>query len=252
MTQEKKTIGDITSLFTYFDATRKKGADPEPGQIVFAPTLFTDRKPMIADASRSNPHTHAQANIVVRTVDDKVDFRGKPERLPIYSQSLAQTEELVMSRAKKRPCVILAKTDGVDHRKLPVGQQGKALNAFDAAYWLAPIYSVSSGKETRSFGPVMTARVKCMMYPEFMYVPPSGLTIKNPGVIRLDRMFWSFLLAASDPQDLFLSPDIIGICWSQIRLLVGDTPDPDYIALQELMLLDLPEECRPLATAVGD
>lgn len=245
MTQEAKPIDDISILLPYFDATRKKGVDPEPGQIVFAPTLFTDRKPMIADASRSNPHTHDQANIVVRTVDEKVDFRGKPGRLPIYSQSLAQTEELVMSRAKKRPCVILAKTDGVDHRNLPIGQQGKALNAFDAAYWLAPIYSVSSGKETRSFGPVMTARVKCMMYPEFMYVPPSGLTIKNPGVIRLDRMFWSFLLAASDPQDLFLSPEIMGICWSQIRLLVGDAPDSNYFPMRDLMLMDLPADCQP-------
>lgn len=242
---DEKAIADISHLLTYFDPKRKMGADPEPGQIVFAPTLFTDRKPMIADASRSNPHTHAQANIVVRAVDDKVDFRGKSSRLPIYSQHLSQTEELVLSRAKKRPCVIMAKTDGVDHKKLPVGQQGKALNAFDAAYWLAPIYSVSFGQETRSFGPVMTARVKCMMYPEFMYVPQSGLTIKNPGVIRLDRMFWSFLLAASEPQDLFLSPEIMGICWSQIRLLVGDSPDPNYFPMRDLLLMDLPENCKP-------
>ncbi|TCS72158.1 hypothetical protein EDC61_10673 [Sulfuritortus calidifontis] len=90
----------------------------------------------------------------------------------------------------------------------------------------------------------MTARVKCMMYMEFVYVPQSGLIIRNPSVIRLDRMFWSHLLGASEPQSLFLTPEILGICWNQIRILSGDTPEEDYVSMRELLLMDLPEECK--------
>lgn len=247
MANDEKEIGDISMVFPYFDTGRRAvgGAKPEIGQIVLAPTLNTDRKPLIADVRRSDPHTHTQADFVARPVDDKVDFRGKEGRLPIHSLNLAQTAEVVLARAKKRPCVILGMTDGVDYRGLPVGQQGKAMNAFDSAYWLAPLYSISTGQKQRSFGPVMTARVKCMMYPEFMYVPQSGLILKNPGVIRLDRMFWSFLMGACDPQDLFLSQDVLGMCKSQLCLLFGGTPDPDYLNLRDLMLVDLPKECLP-------
>lgn len=243
MAQEPNGVCDISDLFDYYDKSRKGGSTPDIGQIVFTPVTHNDRKPpQIADAKRSDPHSHTKADIVIRSINDKVDFRGKPDRLPLYAMSLQQTEELLVVRAKKRPCVVLARTDGVNHKTLPAGQQGMALNAFGEAYLMAPIYSVSTAAKARSFGPVMTARVRCMMYPQFVYVPQSGLTIKDHGVIRLDRTFWSHLLGASEPQNLFLTTDTLGICWNQIRMLSGEAPDTNYIELRELLLAYLPTD----------
>lgn len=237
-------VEDITELFEYFDTARKPSQRPDVGQVVLAPVLSHDKKHQIAEAKRSDPHSHTRADIVIRSVDDKVDFRGKPGRLPIYAMSLAQTEELVVTRAKKRPCVILAKTTAVDVQALPASQRGKALSAFGESYLLAPIFSVTTAIETRAFGPVMTARVKCMLYPEFMYVPQSGLIIKEHGVMRLDRTCWSHLLGASEPQPLFVSSAILGFCWEQIRVLAGNAPSQDYKESRELMLSCLPAECQ--------
>jgi len=133
----------------------------------------------------------------------------------------------------------------IDHKTLPEGpQRNKALNSFDRCYCLAPIYSVSTADKARSFGPVMTARVKCMMYPEFVFIPQSGLIIKNPGVIRLDRMFWSHLMCATDIENLFVSTEVLGIVWNQIRILSGETPSENYSELRDLLLSYLPEDCQ--------
>ena len=245
MASKAEEAQDLTYLFTYYDSSRKLSSAPEIGQVVFTPVTNMDKKPQIADAKRSNPETHAKAEIVVRPADDKIDFLGKPGRLPIYAISLGETEEIIMTRAKKRPCVILAKTDGVNHQTLPSGpQQNKALNAFNTAYLLAPIYSVSTPDKARSFGPVMTARIRGMMYPEFVFVPQSGGVIKHNGVIRLDRTFWSHMNGASQPQPLFLSNEILGVCWNQIRILSNEQPDDEYLELRDILLEYLPEDCK--------
>jgi len=155
-----KHVSDISALLTYYDLARQAAQKPDVGQVVLAPVLSHDNKHQIADAKRSDPHSHGRADIVIRPVDDRIDFRGKPERLPIYALSLGQTEELVVTRAKKRPCVILAKTAALKVQTLPASQQGKALNAFGEVYLLAPIFSVTTHKKATSFGPVMTARVE--------------------------------------------------------------------------------------------
>lgn len=243
--QDAAGVNDVTDLIEFYDTSRKPSQKPEVGQVVSTPVLHSDHKPhQIADAKRSDPTSHGKTEIVIRPVDDRKDFRGKSDRLPLYNMALGLTEELVITRAKKRPCVILAKADSVDHTKLPQAQKGKALNAFGEAYLLAPIYSVSTADKTRAFGPVMTARVKCMMYPQFVYVPQSGLIIKNQGVMRLDRLFWSHLVGATDPEPLFLTPQILGICWNQIGVLSGKAPEKDYTEMRDLLLAYLPDDCK--------
>jgi len=238
-------VDDITALIEFWDKQRKQGTAIELGQIVFTPVPNTERKPTVADAVRADPHSHRQADLAIRPLDEKTDFRGKPARLPIKALHLAQTEEILISRAKKRPCLVLAKTEGVDSKSLPVGRQrDQALNAFQGAYCVAPIYSVSTAEAPTSFGPVMTARIKCMMYPEFIYVPPSGLIIKDPGVIRLDRLFWSHLASATTAENLFVTDSIIGICSNQIQILRGLPPSKDYLDMRALMMMSLPENCK--------
>jgi hypothetical protein len=214
-------------------------------QVVFTPVHFTDRRPHIIDAARSDSIGHRAADLDVRLLDERRDFKHK-DRLPIKALHLGSTEELLAIRAKKRPCLIIGASDGVDWKSLPVGvQQNKAMNSFDRVYLLAPLYSVSTVQEPSSFGPVMTVRIKHMMYPEFVYAPRSGGIVNQDSVIRLDRVFWTQLTAVSDPQDLFVSRDVMGICWNQIAILGGNAPaDADFSELRELMLQDLPTEYK--------
>jgi hypothetical protein len=237
-------VEDLSVLFDYYRNKSKPVNQTEIGQIVFTPVLNTERRPHIADAQRLDSYTHTSAQLFIRPMHDTSDFRKK-DRLPIAALHLGETEELVVSRAKQRPCLILAKSEGVDSASLPEGpQRKKALNAFTDIYCLAPIYSISTAKKSTSFGPIMTARIKCMMYPEFVYAPPSGLIIDTPGVIRLDRIFWSHLIAASEPQPLCITSEILGICWNQLKILTGKIASAKYIELRELLLSYLPSECN--------
>ena len=229
----------------YYDKSRKMAATPQVGQIVFTPVQFTERRPHVVEAVRSDPAGHRSADIQIRPLHDTQDFQAK-QRLPVKALNLANTEELLAVKAKKRPCLVVASSKGVSWKSLPSGvQQNKAINAFDAVYLLAPLFSVSTAHEPTSFGPVMTARIRHMMYPEFVFAPQSGGIITQHSIIRLDRTFWATLLAASEAQDLFVSNEIMAICWSQLAILGGNLPfDSTYAEIRECMLEDLPTEFK--------
>ncbi len=238
-------IPDVTELFPYYnDARKPNGAQPEAGQIVWAPVTNSGHRPMIADAVRQDPADHHRSEMRIRPHDPQIDFRGKANRLPIKALNLESTAEIVVSTARMRPCLVLTQFDGVDANKLPVAQQGKARAAFQAVFLLAPIYSVSTADKVRAFGPTMTARVKCLMYPEFVFVPRKGLTLKSDGVARFDRSFWSPLIFGIQPENLFVSNEVMGIAWNQIRLLIGQEAAKDYEELRDLMLACLPDEYK--------
>lgn len=238
------SVEDISLLIKYYES-RKPINKYEVGQIVFAPVSFTDRRPHVYDVKRSDPTSHNQVKHQFRLLDDNVDFRRKPDRLPIAALALGETEELLAIKAKMRPCLILGKVEGVDPKTLPEGaQRNKAQNGFDCAYLLAPIYSVSSEHKETQFGPIMTARIKCMMYPEFIYAPQKAPALEVPGVIRLDRAFWTHLIACSEPTDSYLSKEMMGICWTQIKIILGDQPSDEYSELRDLLLSELPTECK--------
>lgn len=239
------SIEDISLLVQYYDTDRKSVTKYEVGQIVLAPVSFTDRRHHVYDIKRLDSTSHTQVKYQFRLLDDNQDFRKKPDRLPIAALSLGETEELLAIRAKKRPCLILAKVEGVNPNTLPEGvQRKKALNGFDNSYLLAPIYSVSTGHKETQFGPVMTARIKCMMYPEFIYAPQNSPTLAVPGVIRLDRAFWTHLIACSESTTTYLSNEMMGICWTQLKIILGDQPSEEYSELRDLLLSELPGECK--------
>lgn len=235
---------DLSSLVTYYDTSRKSSSNIEVGQIVYTPVVYENRRQNVIEVQRSDSTSHNRTTHIFRPLVDETDFRKK-DRLPIAALSLGETEELLAIRAKQRPCLVIAKIDGVHPSTLPEGtQRNKALNAFDGMYLLAPIFSVSNGFKETCFGSVMTARVRCMMYPEFVYAPPIKPALDVGGVIRLDRFFWSHLVACTEPYDIFATQEILGVCWSQIQIMNGTKPSDEYIELRDILLSYLPKECR--------
>src|SRR3990172_5424525 len=99
-------IQDVSNFYSYWDQSRQNAQLPLVGQIVYAPVLNCERVPTVADAVRSNQHSHGSADLDIRAMN-ATDFQGKPNRLPIAALHLRQTEELIVSRAKKRPCLVV-------------------------------------------------------------------------------------------------------------------------------------------------
>lgn len=240
------TVEDISLLVKYYDINRKAVEKFEVGQIVFTPVAFTEKRHNLYDVRRSDATAHDSVSFKFRALDDTLDFRKKADRLPIKALALGETEELLAVKAKMRPCLVVARLDRLgDINTLPDGvQRNKALNSFNAIYLLAPIYSISHGSKVTIFGPVMTARIKCMMYPEFIYAPQNPPLFLTPKIIRLDSMFWGHLIACTEPCTTYLSKEMMAICWAQIKMISGEQPSQDYSDLRELLLSALPAECK--------
>lgn len=238
-------IEDLSSLVGgFYDESKSHSGQYEIGQIVFVPVLEMRRKPFIADAIRTNSYTHSEVTLHIRDQNDD-DFKGKEKRTPIKALRLDENHELVLSRAKCRPSLIIGKTNGIDLSTIPAGRQrDRLLNGFADMYLLAPIYSISTSDKIRAFGPVITARIKCLMYPEFIYMPRSGGILKVPGVARLDHLFVHALTAGINHTDLFAIDEIMAVAHEQLKILIGKEPSDKYLEARELLLEFLPDDYK--------
>lgn len=238
-------IEDISTLIGgYYDQKKSHSGEFEVGQVVFVPVLETRRRPWIADAIRADSYTHQEVSLEVREQNGG-DFKGKEKRTPIKALHLDENHELVLSRAKCRPCLILGKSDGVDSTSIPEGKQRhKALNAFSPKFIIAPVFSCSTPHKHTSFGPVMTARIKCMMYPQFLYMPRSGGILQVSSVARLDEMFVHSLEVVADDTGLFVIDEIMAMAHEQIKILIGKEATKEYKDARELLLDCLDEQYK--------
>ncbi len=75
------------------------------GQLCWIPTLHLNKIPMILEVERADPKEVYATKFRVRNLIEK-DFRQRP-KLPIKSLNLRETEELIVSKAKKRPAIVV-------------------------------------------------------------------------------------------------------------------------------------------------
>src|SRR5687767_11494168 len=102
---EAEAPEDVGTLYgRFYDETRKSSGAPEPAQIVFCPVLESERRLRIADVRRIDSHAHTEVTLRIRE-QQKGDFLGKDDRLPIKALKLDRTQELIISRGKLRPCL---------------------------------------------------------------------------------------------------------------------------------------------------
>lgn len=241
---------DLSSLFgNYYDGAWKPDKGISAGEIVFLPVPESRRRHWIGEVTRADGRSHTNATIKIREqIAD--DFKGKNNRLPIAALSLDSSHEIVVSRAKLRPAVVIASTVAVNCESLPEGpQRNKALNGLCQRFIVAPIYSVSRPNAAKTFGPVMTARVRGMMYSEFFYLPRSGSILTWPGVVRLDHVLHSELIDC-ERTSLKLADRILAVLLEQFRLMIGGEASNEFKELRELLVACIPANClgQPTAT----
>lgn len=234
---------DLESILPTFSDNQKTinalpGPDGPPlvGQVIFTvvPEVLTPW--YVFDAERSDQISHRKVYGQARSYKAGVDFRQKKDRLPIYTLSLKNSEELLFATAKQRPCVVLAKSGNIADIELPPADRNIARKAFNRpAYLVAPAYAVGTFQEPRSVTPTIAARAQCLVYPQMMYLPKTSGGLRYDGVVRLDRAFWTTLPPPTECCAITLSGERLEVLRGQLQVLQGIEPGPDYEAYVELL-----------------
>jgi len=223
----------------------------ESGQIAWVPTPFAADIPQIMEVERESPDDHFASKFQIRNMKES-DFRKK-QKLPIKLLNLGETEELVVTRSKLRPCIVLkiGQTSFSDLTKA-LKQSGKGhLEKEDLA--VIPIYSVEKEGGDTGFPAVMVARIKALMYPQFFFCPKHPATVPNNSIARLDRIFFIRpLFPAVQPMDAALSPDALMVLRSMLAVLLGlvmsEAEFEAFSAVRNLVQEALPDEAKsPIA-----
>src|SRR5918992_5294143 len=79
---------------------------PVVGQFCWVAAPHIDRIPRIMEVERESPTEHYATKFKIRNMTDQ-DFKKK-QKLPIWSLTLRETEELFLQKAKKRLAITIA------------------------------------------------------------------------------------------------------------------------------------------------
>lgn len=217
------------------------------GHFVWCPVPHLDEVPRILEVERASSETHyaTKFEIIQMTGDH---FKTK-RKLPIKALALGDTEELLISKAKKRPCLVVACNntafkDGVIATEL----KGRR-HLQDNSMILAPIYGSATPEDDKGFPPIMVARIRAFLYNQFYYLPKgcpkTKISFEKEGVVRLDRLFPASPNRGVTPANKKLSTEPLVLLMAVLRERFGAPPDDDLKVVREILYETLPEDCRP-------
>ncbi len=217
------------------------------GQFVWCPVPHLEEVPRILEVERATSETHYASKFEIVQMTSG-HFRKK-QKLPIKLLSLGETEELLISKAKKRPCVIVA-CDNTAFADAPlVAELKKRRHLQDSSMILAPIYGLATPEDEKGFPPIMAARVKAFLYRQFFYLPKvcpkTKVSFDKEGIARLDRLFAASPTRGVEPMDIKLSEEPLLLLMAVVRERFGGKEDENLKTVRELLFEALPEDARP-------
>jgi len=207
----------------------------QPGQICWVPTPIIDPIPRILDVERNTPTEHEDVKFFLREANQSKDFKKSDRSLPIKYLNLRSNEELLTQRAKKRPAIILS--SGVDYfpeiEKL-LKQKGKKHQQQDCMF-LIPCYGIQKDEYGNGFIPEIVARIQCLMYRQFFYLPPSAKFLEM--IARFDRIqiVIEKTPAAIEPSEICLSDELLGLFISMFSFCISGKTDNNLDAVKEII-----------------
>jgi hypothetical protein len=241
----------ITQLIAQFyrelprEAFRK---EPTIGQLCWMPSLHINRIPMIMEVERADPKEVYATKFRIRNLKEN-DFKAR-EKLPIKSLSLRITEELIVSKAKKRPAIVLWGSPMIfeDIEKLLISIGKPHLQEYCLA--VVPVYNIETINHAGGFPAIMVSRIKALMYNQFFYCPPMNDIDFSEGIARLDRI--QIILptdrAVYEPLPVALSEDALAVLLSMLRSWFGSVEE-DLDAYRELLRETIPPNAMPKTTS---
>jgi len=88
-------------------------------------------------------------------------------------------------------------------------------------YLVAPLYSTTSMMEPGTFGPTLVARIRALQYLHFFCLPDKNRPGRPESIIRLDRVFPTYLGRGLAPMDEKIHEEPFEILLSQFSMLSG-------------------------------
>jgi len=213
-------LGLLQYLNPFFaDSQRSK----EPSEVWWVPTPEVNEVPRILDVQRATPTDHEGVRFILREIEAGRDFNTEnPKDLPVASLRLESTEELIVTKGKLRPCVILAKLESVDLADLPEGTPRKmAKHMRFSTYLVAPMLSVPVYPEAGTFMPPFVHRIRHMKYFHLFCIPEHDEPETPRSIVRLDRAFVSYLGKGCRPKGQRLSSDAFELLRAMFSLSCG-------------------------------
>lgn len=208
----------ILQVFDKFLEDTPPNSKPEPGSMYWAPTSDIDEVTRILEVERATPDEHCITNFEIKQINN--EHFTNHQRLPIKKLDLGNTEELIITKAKKRPVVILSvlHTDNIE--TINSGTQRKLASHLDkTSYLVAPCFSVSSMQNPGTFGPTLVARIRVLKHPHFFCLPDAQDSKKPGSIIRLDRVFPTYLGMCCTPMRKKLHPEPFELLLSQFSII---------------------------------
>lgn len=227
----------------------REGLDTSPtrlavGQFGWAPVPFVSGSPWIMDAVRADPTNHHEIAGTVRPVKAD-DFRERKE-LPLKLLGLRAHERLMVAKAKRRPCVILA----IKHR-LSDPRLDAPRHVTQSTLVVAPAYHAQVSEEDNGIPPKTMALIRALVFPWYFPLKASGSPKYEivPGAVRLENAFPVVPgdAGAFEPMRVALAPDSLAVLRALHQEALGFPTAKELADLREVATSCLPVELRPIA-----
>ncbi len=217
-----------------------------PGQIAWVPTPFIDSNMTVLGAERASREDHNNTKLVFNRLNSS-HFKSKnEEQLPTPNIKLLPNEELMVFKAKKRPCIFVGKADlqemsDGEHKKITGGKK----HHYTKDYIFVPLYSTNKNDELKGFASEFVERIKYFNYSHFVYMPDckvKGLDTDFPpkeGIARLDRVFVTNPVVPNvTPTDVKLTDEYLKIFMFHLKEYLFNETDPLLTELRECLNIE--------------
>ena len=147
-------------------------SDIKKGSIVFTPVLFMDPTRLVLKVERNSVDidTHDGGNCTIEKLDYDKHFRQQAITLPVYNIGLRINEELLVNKAKMRPCVVLS-VDAENIEK-PTENDNAVPALNKQSLFLLPLYGFDKGTtDIPKYSPIMRKRIMCLQYNKLLFFP---------------------------------------------------------------------------------
>ncbi len=205
------------------------------GRLVWAYVPHVDENPttLVVEGRTDNAGNHGEARLKLTALD----VRSKPPQpsLPVAALPLHDGEAYLVSRGKKRPCIVVGISPPIDKSI----QRGQPKWQFSRTLAVLPAYGVEQTEKRTGFDPEFVRRVRAGEFPAYHWDRWPGSSEKEGSMFRLDQV--ATIGAGSlavETSDLRLSESARAVLRERMEWLATDTLDPAsaFSIARELLL----------------
>ena len=144
----------------------------EKGDVIITPVLYLDPQRNVLKVERDNvdASTHNSGNFFTEKLDYTKHFKQQSKTLPVYNLRLRINEEILLNKAKMRPCVVLHMEN--ENIQKPTDNDNAVPNLNKQSVFLLPLYGFTRDSTgIQKFSDIMRKRIMCLQYNKLFFFP---------------------------------------------------------------------------------